>query len=169
MNLFKNRPIFFGKSPTVKSCRSPAANDSSRWTFLPWQQCNRQRTTMDSKSRYLWSFDFLDKQGGWKREFRDGSWWKFDISIYRYIHLVSPGTSKQTFVFWLFQLDDSESLLWKVGCFTTHPFKTGCLGFQVYYYVYLYLYIYIGCGPFSALMSDASRFSGVESDHSASQ
>ena len=33
-------------------------------------------------------------------------------------------------VSWLFHLDDSNHCV-NDGCFTKHPFKTGCLGFQV--------------------------------------
>ena len=34
---------------------------------------------------------------------------------------------------WLFQLDDTNLYIGN-GCFTKHPFKTGCLGFQVVFY-----------------------------------
>ena len=33
---------------------------------------------------------------------------------------------------WMFQLDDSKSLYIENGCFTKHPLKAGCLGFQVH-------------------------------------
>ena len=32
---------------------------------------------------------------------------------------------------WLFQLDDEPNHYIKTCCFTKHPFKTGCLGYQV--------------------------------------
>ena len=47
---------------------------------------------------------------------------------------------------WMFQLDDSKSLHKKWLEITKHPFKTGCLGFQVMvffcsdmYYFHLYM------------------------------
>ena len=50
-----------------------------------------------------------------------GSW-------YIYIRL-----EPETFVYkWLFQLDDSKPLHKKWWFHHLHPFKTGCLGFQVY-------------------------------------
>ena len=33
---------------------------------------------------------------------------------------------------WLFQLYDEPNHYIKSGCFTKHPFKTGCLGYQAY-------------------------------------
>ena len=79
----------------------------------------------------------------------------FPYAVYIYIHLVSPGTSKQPSVFWLFQLDDSKSLLWKVV--GNHNASIQNWLFRVpgiLLCLFISIYIYIGCGPFSALMSD---------------
>ena len=50
------------------------------------------------------------------------------VYIYIYIRL-EPETSVYK---WLFQLDDSKPLHKKWWFHHLHPFKTGCLGFQVY-------------------------------------
>ena len=76
------------------------------------------------------------------------SWWKL-VEVWHF-HM------QYIYIYTLYHLVPLNNLLF-FGCFswmtpnlclgkwleiTTHPFKTGCLGFQVYYYVYLYLYIY---------------------------
>ena len=46
-----------------------------------------------------------------------------------WIHQSPPGTPRPTIYKWLFQLDDSHIHIGN-GCFTKHPFRNGCLGFQ---------------------------------------
>ena len=58
------------------------------------------------------------------------------MCIYIYIYLV---ITLNTIFLWLFQLDDSKPLLGKWLEIGKHPFKTGCLGFQVYIYICVYI------------------------------
>ena len=55
-----------------------------------------------------------------------------ELLVTPYLWRTKNYLEPQTTIYkWLFQLDDEPNLYIKSGCFTKHPFLTGCLGFQV--------------------------------------
>ena len=67
-------------------------------------------------------------------DIEEKEFWKLVLKQVWFISQQSshiPGTPRPTIYKWLFQLDDEPHLYLGNGCFTKHPLKHGCLGFQV--------------------------------------